>query len=84
MNHSSVKLQAVVVKNMTNQSDMKYSSVNTQVVVIENMTKLNDMNHSSDLIFDCWCLTPLSWPLVYVVEEVGVPGENHRSWASNW
>jgi hypothetical protein len=60
MNHSSVKLQAVVVKNMTNQSDMKYSSVNTQVVVIENMTKLNDIKHSSDLIFDCWCLTPLS------------------------
>jgi hypothetical protein len=32
-------------------------------------------------------LTPLSaisWQPVLVVEEVGVPGENHRPWASNW
>jgi hypothetical protein len=41
------------------------------------------------LIFDV--LTPLSatfqlisWQPVLVVEEVGVPGENHRPWASNW
>jgi hypothetical protein len=24
------------------------------------------------------------WPPVLVVEEAGVPGENHRPWASNW
>jgi len=39
------------------------------------------------------CLTPLSaifqlhcisWWLVLVVEEAGVPRENHRPWASNW
>jgi len=36
-------------------------------------------------------LTPLStifqlyhWRPVLVVEEAGVPGENHRPWASNW
>jgi hypothetical protein len=32
-------------------------------------------------------LTPLSaisWQAVLVVEEVGVPEENHRPWASNW
>jgi len=32
-------------------------------------------------------LTPLSaisWRSVLVVEEAGVPGENHQSWASNW
>ena len=43
--------------------------------------------------FDCdlVCLTPLlsnisaiSWRPILVVEEVGVPGENHRPWASNW
>jgi hypothetical protein len=36
---------------------------------------------------DLLCLTPLSaisWPQVLVVEEVAVPGENHRSMASNW
>ena len=39
-----------------------------------------------DLI-DIWCLTPLSaisWRPVLVVEEAGVPGKNHRPWASNW
>jgi len=35
------------------------------------------------------CLMPLSaifqlWRPVLVVEEAGVPGENHRPWASNW
>jgi hypothetical protein len=29
-------------------------------------------------------ISGLSWRPVLVVEEVGVPGENHRSWASNW
>jgi hypothetical protein len=45
------------------------------------------------LIFFCCCffgvLTPLdnisaiSWQPVLMVEEAGVPGENHRPWASN-
>ena len=26
----------------------------------------------------------ISWQPVLVVEEAGVPGENHRPWASNW
>jgi len=26
----------------------------------------------------------ITWRPVLVVEEVGVPGENHRPWASNW
>jgi len=46
------------------------------------------MYSGNDLIlFDLWCLTPLSaisWRPVLVVEEAGVPGENHRPWASNW
>ena len=38
-----------------------------------------------DFIFGV--LTPLStisWRPVLVVEEAGVPGENHHPWASNW
>ena len=37
--------------------------------------------------FEFWCLTPLSaisWRPVLVVEEAGLPGENHRPWESNW
>ena len=37
--------------------------------------------------FDLLCLTQfsaISWRPVLVVEEAGVPGENHRQWASNW
>jgi hypothetical protein len=44
----------------------------------------------ADLI-DFWCfnstfcnISALSWRPVLVVEETGVPGENHRTWASNW
>ena len=41
--------------------------------------------------FILWCLTPLfsnisaiSWRPVLVMEESGVPGENHRPWGTNW
>jgi hypothetical protein len=29
-------------------------------------------------------ISVVSWRPVLVVEEAGVPGENHRPWASNW
>ena len=29
-------------------------------------------------------ISAISWGPVLVVEEAGVPGENHRPWASNW
>jgi hypothetical protein len=42
-------------------------------------------------LIDFWCLnitfsnmSAMSWGPVLVVEEAGVPGENHRPWASNW
>ena len=42
------------------------------------------------LIFDFWCfnatfsnISAISWRPVLVVKETGVPGENHRPWASN-
>ena len=38
-------------------------------------------------LFNFWCLVPfsaISWRPVLVLEEAGVPGENHRPWASNW
>jgi hypothetical protein len=41
--------------------------------------------------FDFWCfnasfsnISAISWRPVLVVEQVRVPGENHRPWASNW
>jgi len=42
-------------------------------------------------LFDFWCfnatfsnISTISWQPVLVVEEAGVPRENHRPWASNW
>jgi hypothetical protein len=42
-------------------------------------------------IFYFWCfnatfsnISAISWRPVLVVEETGVPGENHRPWAINW
>jgi hypothetical protein len=29
-------------------------------------------------------ISAISWQPVLVVEEAGVPGKNHRPWASNW
>jgi hypothetical protein len=29
-------------------------------------------------------ISAISWRPVLVVEEAGVPGENHRPWACNW
>ena len=29
-------------------------------------------------------ISAISWRAVLVVEEAGVPGENHRPWANNW
>jgi hypothetical protein len=29
-------------------------------------------------------ISAISWQTVLVVEEAGVPAENHRPWASNW
>ena len=45
------------------------------------------LEHSRLIYFYFLCLTPLSaisWRPVLVLEEAGVPGENHRQWASNW
>jgi hypothetical protein len=43
------------------------------------------------LMIDFWCfnatfsnISAISWRPVLVVEDVGVPGETHRPWASNW
>jgi hypothetical protein len=42
-------------------------------------------------LIDFWCfnttfskISAISWRPVLVVEEAGVPGENHLPWASNW
>ena len=44
-----------------------------------------------DFLLDLLCfnatfsnISAISWRPVLVVEEAGVPGENHRPWASNW
>ena len=55
----------------------------------QDITEKSD-SHPHDLVnrrFDLLCLMPLSaisWRPVLVVEEAGVPGENHRPLASNW
>ena len=50
----------------------------------------NDMDTFNRLI-EFWCFNATfqqyfrkSWRPVLVVEEAGVPLENHRPWASNW
>jgi hypothetical protein len=46
--------------------------------------------HADDFFFFFFFTPPfsnisaLSWRPVLVVEEAGVPGENHQPWESNW
>ena len=51
--------------------------------------KQTNMISKIDLDFLCFNATfsnisAISWRPVLVMEEVRVPGENHRPWASNW
>jgi hypothetical protein len=47
--------------------------------MILNMSNTKDGTSGAGTIYPA-----VSWGPVLVVEEVGVPGENHRPWASNW
>jgi len=44
------------------------------------------MNEFELLVFNATFsnISAISWRPVLVAEEAGVPGENHRPWASNW
>jgi hypothetical protein len=50
------------------------------------MIPLEDLIDFGFLVFNTTFsnISAISWRPVLVVEEAGVPGENHRSWASNW
>jgi hypothetical protein len=40
-----------------------------------------------DQLIDFWCfsnISAISWRQVFVMDEAGVPGENHQPWANNW
>jgi hypothetical protein len=48
-------------------------------------------HHDIMIYFYFWCfnatfsnISAISWQPVLLVEEAGVPGENHRPWTSNW
>ena len=48
-------------------------------------------NNRLILMIDFWCfnatfnnISAISWRTILVVEEAGVPADNHRPWASNW
>jgi len=52
--------------------------------------KLHQVHVNRNQILRLWCLTPLPTifqlylGIVFLVEEIGVPGENHRLAASHW
>jgi hypothetical protein len=54
---------------------------------IKSKKRLVDKNELNEcLVFNATFsnISAISWRPVLVVEEAGVPGENHRPWASNW
>ena len=78
----TMKMKANLLTNTVIMKSTKIGWCQTSPLDIQNSCSQTD---TFDLIF--WCLTPLStisWRPVLVVEEAGVPGENHRPWTSNW
>jgi hypothetical protein len=51
------------------------------VVLLPNILNL-DLNFVFSATFSN--ISAISWRPVLVVEEAGLPGENHRPWARNW
>jgi hypothetical protein len=85
-----------VVSNSTRQQSMrklyfvgfqcswfKWTTKSTKIRTLRLIMISQYIKDMDDWLIDFWCLTPLSaisWRPVLVVEETGVPGENHRPW----
>ena len=63
----------------------KYAKMIKYTLPMENQTP-HFLNKIRILVFNAIFnnISAISWRPVLVVEEAGVPGENHRPWASNW
>jgi hypothetical protein len=70
---------------LSNTNPLK-SGVNTGAPEIHCFHDLNLNLNLNFLVFNATFsnISAISWRPVLVVEEAGVPGENHRPWASNW
>ena len=75
----------VTVSIITNKSMEARKPNRLNIIAIHRLR-----SYMIDLI-DCWCfnatfnnISAISWRPVLVVEEAGVPEENHPPWTSNW
>ena len=83
---------------LQNFSFLRFPDIYTWSVFFNGLFEHDQYNHSSkaldnilDWLIDFLCfnatfnnISAISWRPVLVVEEAGVPGENHRPWASSW
>ena len=68
-----------------------FLEMRTLIVLKRYIIEVLNIDFFFDFYFDFWCfnatfsnISAISWRPVLVVEEAGVPGENHRPRASNW
>jgi hypothetical protein len=74
---------ALNTKNQSNQSIL--SVLNVWLLIIRLISSSSSIrNIFLDFLYIARNISAISWRPVLVVEEAGVPGENHRPWASNW
>jgi hypothetical protein len=85
-------------KSNTNSADLKSGAIlispagsNTLILFNTSRCSSTNLHVIRFFYFDIWCfnatfsnISAISWRPVLMVEEAGVPGENHRPWASNW
>ena len=76
----------VIRTNWIGSCKSNYHTITTTTPHIQHTYK-----YSISFSFHLWCFNATSsnisailWRPVLVVEEAGVPGENHQPWASNW
>ena len=86
------ELGSVETINFLYRLQCAYSSSKStkDVFNVQEMWNSPNVLHTNDPFF-FWCfnttfsnMSAMSWRPGLVVEEAGVPGENHRTWGSNW
>jgi hypothetical protein len=81
-------IESILIARKVNKLEynkvIRKKQVQLKITSKKRLVDKNELNEC--LVFNATFsnISAISWRPVLVVEEAGVPGENHRPWASNW